>query len=255
MSILRGRLEADGPPKDGSTKQSPHSVTPMTHPLAAAVRAGLKQAADSAKAPQMQAYMKSEMPYRGVSAPAQKALWRKVFGEHGLSSAEEWRDVALALWRDATYREERYAAVALTDLEAYAPYRTMASLPMFEEMIVTGAWWDYVDSIAAHQLGDILRAEPRRMKPLMRRWATDRDTWKRRSAILCQLRFKRETDLDLLYACIEPSVDSSEFFLRKAIGWALRQYAWTDPREVLRYVKANRTRLSPLSVREATKNI
>ena len=227
----------------------------MTHPLASAVRAGLKEAADPVKAPQMQAYMKSDMPYRGVSSPVQKALWRKIFPDHRLASAEEWRDVVLELWRGAKYREERYAAIGLSDLKAYAPYRTMASLPMFEEMIVTGAWWDFVDVIASHQLGDILRAEPRRMKPLMRRWSTDRNMWKRRAAILCQLGFRRETDLDLLYACIEPSLESKEFFLRKAIGWALRQYAWTDPREVRRYVTANRERLSPLSVREAMKNI
>jgi 3-methyladenine DNA glycosylase AlkD len=227
----------------------------MTHSLVTAVRAALEEAADPVKAPQMQAYMKSDMPYRGVSAPAQKALWREIFRDHRLASAEEWRRVIVELWRSAKYREERYAAIALSDLKAYAPHRTMTSLPMFEEMIVTGAWWDYVDVIASHQLGDILRGEPLRMKPLMRRWAMDRDMWKRRAAILCQLGFKSDTDLDLLYACIEPSVDSREFFLRKAIGWALRQYAWTDPREVRRYVKANRARLSPLSVREAMKNI
>jgi 3-methyladenine DNA glycosylase AlkD len=227
----------------------------MTHPLVTAVRAGLKKAADPVKAPQMQAYMKSDMPYRGVASAVQKALWRRIFRAHRLASAEEWREAVLALWRGAKYREERYAAIGLSDLTAYASYRRMASVPMFEEMIVTGAWWDYVDVIASHQLGDILRAEPRRMKPLMRRWATDRCMWKRRAAILCQLGFKRDTDLDLLYACIEPSIDSKEFFLRKAIGWALRQYAWTDPGEVQRYVKANRARLSPLSVREAIKNI
>ena len=227
----------------------------MTHSLVTAVRAALEEAADPVKAPQMQAYMKSDMPYRGVSAPAQKVLWREIFRDHRLASAEEWRRVIVELWRSAKYREERYAAIALSDLKAYAPHRTMKSLPMFEEMIVTGAWWDYVDAIASHQLGDILRGEPLRMKPLMRRWAMDRDMWKRRAAILCQLGFKSDTDLDLLYACIEPSVDSREFFLRKAIGWALRQYAWTDPREVRRYVKANRARLSPLSVREAMKNI
>ena len=125
---------------------------------------------------------------------------------------------------------------------------------MFEEMIVTGAWWDFVDTIAGHSLGDILRAEPRRMKPLMRRWAKDADMWKRRASILCQLGFKRETDLDLLYDCIEPNLSHKDFFIRKAIGWALRQYAWTDPKEVRRYVKANKDRLSPLSVREAMKN-
>jgi 3-methyladenine DNA glycosylase AlkD len=79
--------------------------------------------------------------------------------------------------------------------------------------------------------------------------------WKRRAAILCQIGFKRDTDLDLLYACIEPNLPHKDFFIRKAIGWALRQYAWTDPREVKRYVSANRARLSPLSVREASKNI
>lgn len=203
----------------------------------------------------MQAYMKSTMPYRGVASPAQKALFRNIFREYPLASAEEWRRVTLELWRGAQFREERYAAIVLTDLKAYAAYLTMDAVPLFEEMIVTGAWWDYVDVIASHQLGAILRKEPRRMKPLMRRWAVDRNLWKRRSAILSQLGFKGQTDLDLLYACIEPNLDRPEFFLRKAIGWALRQYAWTDPREVKRYVKANQARLSPLSVREATKNI
>ena len=78
--------------------------------------------------------------------------------------------------------------------------------------------------------------------------------WKRRSAIICQLSAKRETDLDLLYTCIEPSIGRPEFFLRKAIGWALRQYTWTDPDEVARYVAANVDRLSGLSQREALKN-
>ena len=85
------------------------------------------------------------------------------------------------------------------------------------------------------------------MRREMLAWARCDDLWKRRSAILCQLGFKDATDLDLLYACIEPSIGSREFFLRKAIGWALRGYAWTDPVEVARWVGANETRLSPLS--------
>ena len=90
----------------------------------------------------------------------------------------------------------------------------------------------------------------------MRRWARATDSlWKRRAAILCQLRFKEETDLRLLFDCIEPNLPHADFFIRKAIGWALRQHAWTDPREVRRYVEANRERLSPLSIREALKNI
>jgi 3-methyladenine DNA glycosylase AlkD len=227
----------------------------MTHPLVVEVRAALERAADPAKAPKMQAYMKSAMPYRGVSSPEQKAIWKHVFPAHSLASRDEWQRVALALWREAAFREERYAAVALTGLRSYAAYRTMASVPMFEEMIVSGAWWDFVDAIAGRQLGDILRTDQRRMSTLMRRWARDPHMWKRRAAILCQLGFKRDTDLKLLYDCIEPNLAGKEFFIRKAIGWALRQYAWTDPREVKRYVKENRGRLSNLSVREALKNV
>ena len=85
-------------------------------------------------------------------------------------------------------------------------------------------------------------------------WSTD-DMWKRRSAILCQNKAKTATDLPFLYACIEPALESKEFFLRKAIGWALRQYAWTDPAEVTRYVRANEARLSGLSRREALRNV
>jgi 3-methyladenine DNA glycosylase AlkD len=226
----------------------------MTHPLIVEVRAALEKAADPIKAPKMQAYMKSTMPYRGVSSPEQKAIWKEVFATHPLSSSKEWQQVALALWREAAFREERYGAIALTGHRQYSAHRTMASVPMFEEMIVSGAWWDFVDAIAGRQLGEILRAEPSRMSKLMRRWSRDPDMWKRRSSILCQLMFKRDTDLKLLYDCIEPNLDDKQFFIRKAIGWALRQYAWTDPREVKNYVKANKSRLSGLSVREALKN-
>jgi 3-methyladenine DNA glycosylase AlkD len=93
------------------------------------------------------------------------------------------------------------------------------------------------------------------MTRTMKRWATDPHLWKRRAAIICQLKAKKETDLDLLYACIEPNVADKDFFMRKAIGWSLREYAKTDPGEVQRWVEANRARLSGLSVREALKNL
>jgi 3-methyladenine DNA glycosylase AlkD len=133
-------------------------------------------------------------------------------------------------------------------------FQDLAALPMYEEMIVTGAWWDLVDGIAGHRLGLLLRRFPREMRKEMRAWSRSDDLWKRRSAILCQLTFKGDTDLDLLYATIEPSLSSREFFLRKAIGWALRQYARTDPREVRRYVRKHEKELSPLSRREALKH-
>jgi 3-methyladenine DNA glycosylase AlkD len=223
--------------------------------LASATRKALAARADPAKAPFMQAYMKSAMPYYGVASPVQVEIWRDVFSLFHAETIEEWRDAALTLWRGARFREERYGALAWTGLRQYRAYQTPDALPLYEEFIVTGAWWDYVDLIASRRIGPILASHPRRMSVLMRRWSLDRNLWKRRTAILAQLGFKERTDLDLLYACIEPNLGDREFFIRKAIGWALRQSAWTDPREVARYVRAHEDRLSPLSRREAVKNI
>jgi 3-methyladenine DNA glycosylase AlkD len=219
------------------------------------VKRELRAREDRERAAGMRAYMKSEMDYRGVPAPEVRRLCRAVFPRHPMASFEAWRDSALALWRSADYREERYVAIALTGAKPYEPHRRMKALPIYEEFVVSGAWWDYVDDVASHRLGPLLRKHPKPMGARMRTWARSRNLWKRRSAILCQLRFKQETDLELLYDCIEPSLASDEFFLRKAIGWALRDLAWSDPREVVRYVERHRDRLSNLSKREALRNV
>ena len=126
---------------------------------------------------------------------------------------------------------------------------------MYEEMIVSGAWWDYVDVLAAHRLGGLLRKEPQAVAQVMRAWSRSDDLWKRRSAILCQLQLKKDTDPALLADCLAPALPSREFFLRKAVGWALRQYARTAPQWVLDYVREHRAELSPLSQREALKHL
>jgi len=222
--------------------------------LANAIRRELAGAANPEKAPGMQAYMKSVMPYRGVKMPQLRAICKRVFAEHALASCEEWQAAVLELWRGAKFREERYAAMELAGQKRYAEYRTPNVMPMFEEMIVTGAWWDYVDEVA-HLVGQLLRANRKQMRPVMRAWSTDENLWKRRVSITCQISFKRDTDLTLLYANIKPNLADRDFFIRKAIGWALRAYAWTDPDEVARYVRAHEAQLSGLSRREALKNI
>lgn len=219
------------------------------------LRARLTAVADPARAPAMQAYMKSTMPFLGVLSEPLRQVCKLVFADLSHASAEAWRDNVLALWRGARFREERYAAIQLTGAHAARPFQHMDALGMYEEMIVTGAWWDYVDPIATQRLWAVLRNDPAPMRQTMLRWSLDDNLWKRRGAILSQLNAKASTDLQLLYACIEPSMRSKEFFLRKAIGWALRQYARTDPAEVLRYVGDNADALSGLSRREALKNI
>jgi len=219
------------------------------------VRAELQRIADPRKAPFMQAYMKSAMPYHGVPAPALRVACKQLFLEIDLPTHELWTKLVLDLWRAAEYREERYVAIALTGHKRAAAFQTTAAMPLYEEIIVTGAWWDFVDDVASHRVGPILRDFPAPMRKKMLAWSKSDNLWKRRTSIICQLGSKQDTDLDLLYACVELSLDSKEFFLQKAIGWALRQYAWTNPAEVKRYVKRNASRLSPLSRREALKNL
>lgn len=217
---------------------------------------GFQAAAEPGRAASAQAYMKSIMPFVGIAATPMRAVCRQVFAAHPLQDAASWQAAILDLWRNAEYREERYAAIELSGVKRYRPWQTPAVLPMYEEMIVTGAWWDYVDVIAIHRVGEyLLRDYPAPMKRTMGRWSRDENLWKRRTSILSQITFKADTDLDLLYGCIRPSLSSKQFFLRKAIGWALRQYAWTDPREVERYVREHEADLSPLSRREALKNV
>ncbi|MFD1546729.1 DNA alkylation repair protein [Nonomuraea guangzhouensis] len=221
--------------------------------LGTAVRTALREAAEPAKAATMRAYMKSDMPFLGVQAVRRRAALRRVFAAHRIDTAPEWRRAVLGLWRAAEYREERYAAIELTGYHLYREFQTLYTVPMYEEMIVSGAWWDLVDELATHRIGGLLTAFPDSMRPLMLDWARDGDLWKRRTAILCQNRFKARTDTALLYACIEPSLSDNDFFARKAIGWALREYAKTNPAEVIRYVRAKG--ISGLSRREALRNL
>jgi 3-methyladenine DNA glycosylase AlkD len=199
----------------------------------------------------MQAYMKSVMPYHGVPLPIVRKVCKAVFADVQLTTASYWQSLVLYVWREARFREERYAALYLAGERRAKPFQKPSAMKMYEELIVTGAWWDYVDDIATHRIGPILRDYPAPMRRKMLLWSQSRNLWKRRAAILCQLGFKAETDLELLYACIEPSLESQEFFLQKAIGWALRQYARIDSVEVEKYVRLNRARLSALSCREA----
>ena len=227
----------------------------MSRTLLLDLRSQLKRAADPGKASQMQKYMKSPMPYHGVPGPVLRQVFKEVFAGLSFSDADSWRNAVLYIWRNARFREERYAAIALCEWKKAKAFQTLETLPTYEEMIVSGAWWDVVDVLASHCVGSLLRCYPKPVGREMLRWSRSDDMWKRRTSIICQLGFKENTDLKLMYACMEPSLGSKEFFLRKAIGWALRQYAWTSPDEVRRYVRAHEHELSPLSKREALKNI
>jgi len=227
---------------------------PANKKLISALKNNCQSQADAAIAQQQQSYMKSVMPFYGIKMPAIRATCKDVFSQYPLKDSQNWQDTVLLLWRKAKYREERHCAILLCEAKQYRDFQTLDTLPLYEEMIVSGAWWDYVDVIASHRIGHLLEHYPKEMKKLLKIWSVDDDIWKRRTAILSQLSFKDTVDLKFLYACIKPSLSKDEFFLQKAIGWALRSYAWQDINEVQRYVREYDNKLSKLAKREALKN-
>jgi 3-methyladenine DNA glycosylase AlkD len=232
----------------------PESLRAADRALIEDLRAALVAAADPERAPRMQAYMKSAMPYFGVPATPLRGIVREVDAAHTLPTFEAWRATILALWREATHREERYVALELAGRPRYRAYRTREAVPLFEELIVSGAWWDLVDA-AAHLLRDLVRDDHDWMAARIHEWSTDQDLWKRRAAIISQLGLKDATDWPLLQDCIESNLENRSFWIRKAIGWALRDYGKTAPEAVRTYVEALGPRLSPLSRREALKHL
>lgn len=222
-------------------------------PLITTLNSALKAAADAQRASKQQAYMKSAMPFFGVTAPVLQKMFREAITTHPCEDATHWFKRIVLMWRQATHREQRHCAIYLLGARQYQNWLTTDYLPELEEIIVTGAWWDYVDPVAANQFGRLLSNEPDTMIPTLREWSLDPNIWKRRTAMLAQLKFKDRTDFSLLAELIEPSISEKEFFLRKAIGWVLREYSKTDPDTVIGYVTANTDRLSGLSKREAFK--
>ena len=219
-----------------------------------AIGAALRTAADPERAPQQQAYMKSGMPFLGATVPQCRRIAASTFRAHPLPGADAWEAAILALWRQAAFREERYAAIELLNLPRCSRWIEPRRVPLIEELVVTGAWWDYVDAIAGRAMGTMVAAHPRPTKTLLRRWARSDNVWKRRTAMLAQLRRKHATDRKLLADVIEPSIGEPEFFLRKGIGWALREFSKTDPEWVTEFIAAHGG-LSALSRREALKHV
>jgi len=222
------------------------------NPIVTLIHDGLHRVADPELAPGMAAYMKVEqngaLPFLGVRRPEVRRLAREAARAH--PDPDLLLDAARVLWDEGAFHEERYAAQDLLGLP-WARGR-LDLLDVYHHQIVTGAWWDHVDE-TAHRVGDLLVAHPDAVDPVLREWSSDPDHWLRRVAIIAQLGRGERTDLDLLTAVIEPNLAEQDFFLRKAIGWALRQLARTDPHWVREFVETHE--LSPLSRREALKHL
>ena len=222
--------------------------------LTDAVRAALAAAGDPVRARGAQAYMKSAMPFHGVPVPEVRRIARAELAAHPPPDRRTWHDTVLELWDGAEHREERYAALALVRSPRAAAYQDLASLELYRHLVVTGAWWDLVDELA-HAVGAVLRDVGPPAVAVMRAWSRDDDLWLRRAAILCQLGAGAGTDRELLADCLDANLADPAFFIRKAIGWALRDHARVAPDWVRAFVDAHDAELSGLSRREAMRHL
>lgn len=213
------------------------------------IRAALAGEADPARAVGQQAYMKSALPFHGVAVPRVRQLTRQCAARFDLDVAAI-EQASRQLFAEAGYREERYAAIALTGLPLARGRLELVELYAWQSE--TGAWWDFTDEIA-HRIRVLHDTHPVETATIVRVWSQAGSFWLRRLAILSQLRRRDRTDPALLAELIEPNLDDPEFFIRKAIGWALRDYAKTNPTWVRAFADSHQ--LSPLSRREALKHL
>jgi 3-methyladenine DNA glycosylase AlkD len=225
---------------------------PGMQELVAFVQAELSWRADPDRAGPMAAYMKTEMPFYGVTTPARVPIEREVKRLFAPEDADDYRANVLALW-GLSHREEKYVAIGYA--RAFPELIVFEMVDLYRQLIVEGAWWDLVDPVATGLVGRLVRRDRARMRPLLRQWIDGDDLWLRRTALICQLGHKEETDIEMLFDFCRRRAHETEFFIRKAIGWALRDFSKTNPRAVADFLSEQGKRLSGLSRREASKYV
>ncbi len=218
----------------------------------ALVQRELMAAADTERAAAMQRYLKTEMPFYGVQKPDRTPILCRVLDEFRPSSRDEYEELVLALW-SLRHREEKYIALGIA--VGAAEFLQPESLPLYQRLIVEGAWWDFVDDVATHLIRPLVSGHPKEAWPTVDQWIGDEDMWLRRAAIICQVGARERTDPNRLFRFCEASLAEEEFFIRKAVGWALREFAKTDPEAVATFVGDHRDEMPGLTFREATKHI
>ena len=191
-------------------------------------------------------------PFHGIQGPGLREIERSVRQRFPVTTTGEYVAAVATLW-ERPHREEKYLATAVAS--RHKKFMTFEQLPLYRRMITEGAWWDLVDSVAPSCIGHLLETDRSRMGPELDRWIEDDDMWMRRSALIAHLKLKDATDEAQLFDHCRRTMHETEFFIRKAIGWALRQHARTNPNGVKAFVLKHRSDMSGLSFREATKHL
>jgi 3-methyladenine DNA glycosylase AlkD len=195
--------------------------------------------------------MRHQFRFFGVNKTKRDAIQKLLFKAHPIKTREELHAITTELWRLET-REYLYTAMDL--LQRHKKLWHHDTLELFKHCMLTAPWWDTLDDLAANCVGPLV-TQFSELVEVMDQWIINKHMWLRRAALLYQLRYKTNTDAEKLFAYCRATMHEKEFFIRKAIGWVLREYAKTNPKAVVAFVKAHETTLSSLSKREALKHI
>ncbi|MCC2605872.1 DNA alkylation repair protein [Planctobacterium marinum] len=219
--------------------------------LAQRLEQQLREHQEPSRALKMQSYMKTQQAFFGVPAPLRKKLFKMAEKQAPLTSRTEYESTIMQLWQ-GSHRELQYQALEVA--EFYKVFRTPESLPLYEQLLLSAENWDTVDWIAITLVGLLIKAHPTLESTLLR-WQQHDNLWLRRASLIAHIKHKKDTNLTLLSDTILQLAQEKPFFIRKAIGWVLREYGKTDAEWVLRFVQNNQHLLSGLSQREALKHI
>lgn len=209
-------------------------------------------ASNSTNARAMRAYLKDNFPFLGIKAPERNQLYKKWKSEYLTACSPDHKlAIVRQLWKLAE-REYRYVAIEILTSRKKSEY-TVQDILLLEELIVLDPWWDTVDLIASNAVGVYFRLFPEQIGPITTRWMLSQHLWLQRTCLLFQLKYGKETDFRLLTTFIDQVKTNREFFIQKAIGWSLRQYAKTRPESVRTYLTT--AKIDGLALREASKYI
>jgi 3-methyladenine DNA glycosylase AlkD len=216
------------------------------------VAAELSARADPVKAVAMAAYLKTDMPFYGVQKKGRTEVFRAIKQRLAIDDIVAYRSAIEALWAQP-HREEKYLAIGVA--KHFEDFLVFENMDLYRRLIVAGAWWDLVDEVAIHCVGMVYLNERERTEPTIEEWVDDQVMWLRRTSLIAPIKHKAETDHRVLFDHCLRRADEKEFFIRKAIGWTLREYAKTDPDRVGSFLLRYRDRWSGLSYREASKHL
>ncbi|HRQ37806.1 MAG TPA: DNA alkylation repair protein [Chloroflexota bacterium] len=208
----------------------------------------LAQHANPVEAAPMSRYMRDQFPFLGIKTPARRALLKEFIAANGLPHPGDLEAILHELW---ALPEREYQYSALTFLDRLIKKQPPEFVSVLEYLIISKSWWDTVDSIAGGSVAAHFQRYPQVRDTAVAAWRVSDNFWLRRTTLIFQLPYKSQTDADLLFSLIRENLDSNEFFIQKAIGWALREYSKTDADAVVAFIAA--TPLAPLSAREGLK--